>query len=429
MGKPNIAVAIFIVAILLAMVINFVGADSCSRCDDGNPCTADLCSIDTKYSCTHKALDGNYGSCAGEVDSCHIKTCGEGACLEKKVSSCNYEVECFEPELINPAYEYYKIALGEPAFGCTVANLDNVSGKVDFSAEIEGYSYLFEKTVELGPNETKEVEVELNFKQKFYEVGESTFSILKTRVSSSNRTVYSNSETVQIEKATTYAPPRGDEDVIAVWVTYNDPCIEEIISEAKKFAPDGEFRAYQRGEDDRMAELEAVFYALRYQNISYVSSTVATTDNGKTFYNQNVRLPYQSLKYKQMNCVDGAVLYAAILEKLEYETAIAFSPGHAFVLVSSRNRKWGSGFFGSMFGGWDEDWIAIETTDTGDESVTFEDAVRAGERNLDSATKIVEVHDAIDAGVVPFPVGKHECGIMDLTLEAEEHQSLLSDWD
>ena len=424
MGKPNIAIAFFVIAIILAMIINFVGADNCSRCDDGNPCTADLCGIDTKYSCTHKALDGDYGGCTGEVDGCHIKTCGEGACLEKKVSSCNYEVECLEPGLINPAYEYYKIALGEPAFTCTVANLDNVSGKVDFSAEIEGYSYLFEKTVELGPNETKAVGVELKFKQEFYEVGESTFSMLKTRVSSSNLTVYSNSETVQIEKATTYAPPRGQEDVIAVWVTYNDPCIEEIISEAKKFAPDGEFRAYQRGEDERMAELEAVFYALRYQNISYVSSTVATTDSGKSFYNQDVRLPYQSLKYKQMNCVDGAVLYSAILEKLEYDTAIAFSPGHAFVLVGSRNSRWGSSFFSGIFGGWNQDWIAIETTDTGDESVTFEDAVRAGARALDRATIIIEVSDTRESGVIPLPVGEHECGIVDLTQKAEEHQIL-----
>ena len=77
-----------------------------------------------------------------------------------------------------------------------------------------------------------------------------------------------------------------------------------------------------------------------------------------------------------------------------------------------------------MFGGWDEDWIAIETTDTGDESTTFEDAVRAGARALDSATKIVEVSGTREAGVIPFPVGEHECGIVDLTLEAEEHQSL-----
>ncbi len=429
MGKPNIAIAMFIVAILLAMVINFVGADNCSRCDDGNPCTADLCSIDTKYSCTHKALDGDYGGCTGEVDGCHIRTCEEGACAEKKVSSCNYEVECLEPNLINPAYEYYKIALGTPAFTCMISNLDNVSGRVEFSAEIEGYSYLFEKTIELGPNETKEIEVEINFNQKFYDVRESTFSILKTRVSSSNLTVYSNSETVQLEKATTYSPPRGQEDLIAVWVTYNDPCIEEIISEAKKFAPDGEFRAHQRDEDDRMAELEAVFYALRYQNISYVSSTVATTDNGRSFYNQDVRLPYQSLKYKQMNCVDGAVLYSAILEKLEYDTAIAFSPGHAFVLVGSRNSRWGSIFFNSMFGGWDQDWIAIETTDTGDESVTFEEAVMAGARNLDSATIIIEISETREFGVIPLPVGEHECGIIDLTQKAEEHQALLSDWE
>ncbi|MBD3397735.1 hypothetical protein GF412_01230 [Candidatus Micrarchaeota archaeon] len=425
MGKPNIFPAVIVAAVLLALGISYFGADSCSRCDDGNPCTADLCSIDTQYRCMHTALDGEYGGCSGETDECHAKTCSSGACVEEQVSACSYSLECNAPALLNPPYEHYKTALGEPTLQCTVSNLDGVAGKVELSAAVEGYSGVFEKTIELGPNETKEIGVALNFNEKFYSLEESTFSTLKTRLSRSNYTLQSNSETIQMEKATIYAPPRGEEELLAVWVTYNDPCIEEIISEAKKLTPDGEFRAYQREEDDRMEEMEAVFYALRYQNITYVSSSFSTTDIGTTFYNQNVRLPYQSLKYKQMNCVDGAVLYSAILEKLEYETAVAFSPGHAFVLVKSRDSGWGLGFFGSMFSGWDSEWIAIETTDTGDPEATFEDAVRAGQRNLDQATQIVDVHSAIEEGIVPLPVGGHQCGIADLSQKAEEHQALM----
>lgn len=425
MGKPSIFPAVVIAAVLIAAVVNFVGTDACNTCDDGNPCTADLCSIDTQYRCMHKALDGEYGGCSGETDECHAKTCSGGACMEEQVRACSYSLECDVPILLNPPYEYYKKALGEPSFHCTISNLDEVAGKVEFSAEVEGYSGIFEKTVEMEPNETREIGVLLNFNEKFYSLEESTFSTLKTRLSCQNYTLGSDSETVQIEKASIYAPPRGDEELLAVWVTYNDPCIEEIISEAKKLTPDGEFRAYQRGEEDRMEELEAVFYALRYQNITYVSSTFSTTDAGTTFYNQDIRLPYKSLKYKQMNCVDGAVLYAAILEKLEYETAIAFSPGHAFVLVKSRSGGWGLDFFGGMFSGYDRDWIAIETTDTGDPEATFEDAVRAGERNLDQATEIVDVHSAIEKGVVPLPVKEHQCSIADLSKKAEEHQALL----
>ncbi|MEO0249253.1 MAG: hypothetical protein ABIN58_06850, partial [candidate division WOR-3 bacterium] len=217
--------------------------------------------------------------------------------------------------------------------------------------------------------------------------------------------------------------PEGQEELIAVWVTYNDPCIEEFISEAKKFSPDGEFRAYQRGKEGVEKELAAVFYALREMNISYVSSTFSTTEAEEASYNQDVRLPWQSLKYRQMNCVEGAVLYSAILERLEYETAIAFVPGHAFVLVRSKKGWEEEGnFLSGLFGGWGGEWIAIETTDTGDRSISFEDAVRRGEAWLGGNGKAIRVHEAIERGIVPLPTGSHECSIPDLSMEAAEYR-------
>ncbi len=111
-----------------------------------------------------------------------------------------------------------------------------------------------------------------------------------------------------------------------------------------------------------------------------------------------------------MNCIDGAVLYAAILEKLDYETGIAFVPGHAFVVV------------------WHPEgyWIPIETTVTGDDISSYEDALLIGLENMeDPELYIIDVHEAFANGITPMPVGKHECGLSNLDEEAVIYQEYL----
>lgn len=415
---------LFFATVVLALVMSYLGTSSCPKsCDDGNPCTADMCGAQTQNKCVHEPLEGEVGTCSGVERGCMQKTCSAGACVENKVRACNYSIDCALPEMMSPPYEYYKLAKGRPAFKCSVENLDNVSGKIEIRARLEGYSNEGGASEIIAPGEARDVKISLLYEDEFYSLSESRFATLSVEARNSNETIYSDSKTVQLQKATVYSPPEGDEELIAVWATYNDPCIEEFISEAKKLAPDGEFRGYQRDESGMMEELAAVFYALRYENITYVSSVFSTTDAGGTSYNQDIRLPYQSLKYRQMNCVEGAVLYSAILEKLEYHTAVAFVPGHAFVLVrTGGSGGWGMFFFGDYLEDWDSNWIAIETTYTGDQSKSFEDAVREGARYLDNGADVYNVHGAIEQGVVPIPVGAHECGIGDLTAQAEEYK-------
>ncbi len=413
---------LFFITVVIALAMNYTATNACPKsCDDGNPCTLDVCGAQTQNKCVYKPLDGEMGSCSGEEKGCLDKKCSLGACVENKVRACDYEISCKIPQLVSPPYEYYKLGKGRPAFSCTVTNDDNISGKITLSAQLEGYSAQAGKTVVVAPGESEEVGMGLVYSDAFYQIEESKFAKMDVEAKNSNEAIYSDSKTVQLQKATVYSPPKGEEDLIAAWVTYNDPCIEQFISQAKKFAPDGEFRAYQRDNEGVKEELAAVFYALRYENVSYVSSVFSTTDAGSAVYNQDIRLPYQSLKYKQMNCVEGAVLYAAILEKLEYETAVAFMPGHAFVLVRSKNGGWGSLFFGGLMDDWDNNWIAIETTDTDDKNVNFESAVRKGTQYLNSGAQIIDVHSAFQSGVVPMPVGEHECNIADLSAEAAEY--------
>ena len=379
-------------------------------CDDGNPCTTDICGQNTDYTCEHVAIDGAVTTCSGDVDECHEKVCRAGVCATNLKQSCAYTVSCDSFNIVSPSYEFHKSMNDMPSFNCEIRNNGRQRGTVEITAQLEGYSNEFEKTVNIPPGDIETVDIYLAYEDEFYDSLDAKSAMLKVKVTSSGQTVYSDSKTVQIEKSSVFSPSLGDESLIAMWVTYNDPCIEEVISEAKKFAPGGQFVGYMGNDDTIYAELAAVFYALYFQDIKYVSSTFTSTNIEQAVYNQDIRFPYRSLKYKQMNCIDGAVLYSAILEKLDYETGIAFVPGHAFVLVRDS--------YGN--------WIPIETTMTGDEISSFEDAVEQGIYNMqDSELFIIDVHAAIESGVTPMPVGEHECNIKDLTEEAATYQEYM----
>ncbi len=320
------------------------------------------------------------------------------------------EISCEKFDIVSPSYEYYKTSNDIPAFSCQVTNEGAETVTVLLSSEIEGHSNKFEQTVVIPPGTTKTVGIHFSYNMPFYDLSSATSATLKTRISVGGETIRVDTENVQIEKSSVFSPELGDEALIAMWVTYNDPCIEEIISEAKKFSPNGEFIGYMGDEENVHAELAAVYYALYFQDVNYVSSTFSTTNAENAIYQQDVRLPYRSLKYKQMNCIDGAVLYAAILEKLDYETGIAFIPGHAFVVVND----------GADY------WIPIETTVTGDDLSEYWDAVEYGYESLeDPELEIIDVHFAIESGVMPFPTGTHDCGIKNLDEEAEGYRAYM----
>lgn len=381
-------------------------------CSDGLPCTQDICSQDTEYRCQHLPINGEVNMCSGDVDECHMKTCNKGMCVTDLKQYCAYGVECEDFNVISPAYEFYKSINQLPSFACSVTNIGKQQGSIQITSEVEGYSNEFEKSVSLRPGESKDVGINLVYDDEFYDLPDARSAILKTKMVSGAYTLYSDSKSVQIEKSSVFSPNLGDEGLIAMWVTYNDPCIEEIISEAKKFTPSKQFVGYLGDEDTMYWELAAIFYSLYYQDIKYVSSTFTSTNVAEAMYNQDIRFPYRSLKYKQMNCIDGAVLYAAILEKLDYQTGIAFIPGHAFVLVRD----------------FDGSWIPIETTMTGDDISSFDDAVYSGYDSMqDPDLFIIDVHAAIESGITPMPLGEnHECNVDDLTEEATAYQEYLS---
>jgi hypothetical protein len=124
----------------------------------------------------------------------------------------------------------------------------------------------------------------------------------------------------------------GDEDFemnfsFAAYVNENHPMIPEILQEAlsKKYV---EAIGSSAGNVDK--QVEAIWKVLRSKGIKY-SSITTTTQSNENIFSQYVRRFGEAIKTQQANCVDGTVVFASILRRMELNPVIVLVPGHAFL--------------------------------------------------------------------------------------------------
>ena len=154
-----------------------------------------------------------------------------------------------------------------------------------------------------------------------------------------------------------------------VWVTPMADSITNIINEVAQKLPNGQIVVYQKYPQDSSLDvstyrvIDAVFKVLQSRNIKYVEN------DGAGSFGQRINYPVETLRKKQGLCIETAVLFASILERLGYEVSIMLIPGHAFVgwLNAPQSNPAERNNFD-----------VIETTMIGNKNVTIWDAVEAG---------------------------------------------------
>jgi hypothetical protein len=155
---------------------------------------------------------------------------------------------------------------------------------------------------------------------------------------------------------------------IGAWVTPMSDSITKIINEVAQKLPDGQLMVYQKYDADATVfesserVVQAVFEVLQTRNIKYVQNT------GAASLGQKVNYPVETLRKKQGICLETAVLFASVLERLGYKTSVMLIPGHAF--VGWLPEQLATPTF--------DDFNVIETTMIGDKNATFLDARLAG---------------------------------------------------
>jgi hypothetical protein len=127
---------------------------------------------------------------------------------------------------------------------------------------------------------------------------------------------------------------------LAAWVTpYNDK-IEALLNQAAipPYKSDGAFVGYPQGQSSQKGidivrkQAQAIFEILRHGiKLKYIeSSNNFGTENEQIA--QRVRLPYEVLASGgSANCLDGAVLFASLLELASINPVILLLPDHAVV--------------------------------------------------------------------------------------------------
>jgi hypothetical protein len=181
---------------------------------------------------------------------------------------------------------------------------------------------------------------------------------------------------------------------IASWVTPHDASVETLLSRAKEFMPGRRLPGYESAtpaEQERLTlqQARAIYRALQEKGVSYVKSSMTLGSHEEV--SERVRMPAESLYQSSANCIDGAVVYAALFENLGMEPVIVLVPGHAYVGVrvapnSSR-------------------YLYIETSLTG--RASFDLAVASASRSMmkfkPSEFVRVDIRQARQDGIYPMP--------------------------
>ena len=153
------------------------------------------------------------------------------------------------------------------------------------------------------------------------------------------------------------------------WVTPHAEAVQERIRRAAALHPAGMLAGYIRGGPDRVREqVGALYRSLQEAGIAYINSV---TDYGAPAgsVTQRARLPRESLAQKSANCLDGAVLFASLIEGASLSPALLLIPGHALVGWESEEEA--------------GDWQFLETTMLG--TADFDAACRSGQKQYEEA--------------------------------------------
>jgi hypothetical protein len=202
--------------------------------------------------------------------------------------------------------------------------------------------------------------------------------------------------------------PQEEHDVRFMFAAYaneNHPQVDQILKEAKATGLCNSFKGYQGTEQDVIQQVNAIWVALQRRGITYSSITNTTPNKG--VYAQHVRFLDESISMTQANCVDGSVLMASVLKKIEIKTALVVVPGHCYLAFHSQEAEKG----GKLYG--------LETTMLGSRS-TLTDAINyatfSSELSLQknaakfdqegSGFMLVDLDAAREFGIMPIPYVK-----------------------
>lgn len=119
----------------------------------------------------------------------------------------------------------------------------------------------------------------------------------------------------------------------AAYVNENHPWVDGLLKDALDTKVVTAFTGYQtKNPDEVLRQVYAIWRVLKARGVSYsdISAPVITNDKVSS---QTIRFLDECVNNKQANCIDGTVMIASVLRKLQINTMIVCIPGHAFLAI------------------------------------------------------------------------------------------------
>ncbi len=252
--------------------------------------------------------------------------------------------------------------------------------RVRVSAQVEGYSAATVATAELAPGKERAFDLLPTFFPErlgvLNELTRATLNLLVEDLDTGRVEIHTTAPIWLLARGTSVWRVRdpktnGWQDMtryLGAFVTPNAPEVMGLLREAAELHPERMLAGYQGDRAKVAPQVEAMFGALKARGVVYVNSVISfNPDMGAG--GQRIRLPRESLACREANCIDGAGLFASLLEAASMRPALVLVPGHAFVAWDSWEDDKGQG---------ENDWQFLETTMIG--YATFAKACMFGER-------------------------------------------------
>lgn len=195
-------------------------------------------------------------------------------------------------------------------------------------------------------------------------------------------------------------------DLVAAFVTTDDPVVKAFAGEVTKFA--GGTTAGAGGGVAEVARLMEAFYNYQIRTGMHYASAkgVPETLGDVRSVVQNIRLPREMIINGNGLCIELAILWSAVMEHLGVKTYMVVIPGHAFTVVVDASGQ----------------WIPIECTGIGGAGIggasSFEDAVKSAQKTLQEAQmmKLLDIQKLQDEGIRPPELSRTDLKMVQDTL-------------
>lgn len=215
-------------------------------------------------------------------------------------------------------------------FDVTLYNFTGKDQQVKVEMEIPGVTDRFVKTVPILNKKSEHLDATPPLKADFKPAEQRSerpgqVSVKVTLLGDKEKVVYDESLPTRIfPRDQLPLAQRAAKAFSVAWVTPQAKAIETFMTNAKQRLPAGTAMAGVLG--PTLPQVRAIFDELKSRGFSYVLVTDFGASNA-----QHARLPTETLESTNALCLDGALLFATLFEKIGIQPVLVFVPGHAFV--------------------------------------------------------------------------------------------------